>query len=142
MGQIESQIAALNRDYRLQNADRSGIPEPFRRSPRTRSSSLPWRFAIPQGNPTTGITRTRTSKAVFPYDPNDQQATKKLDDMIKFDGFGKSAWPRDSYLNLWTCSIAGGLLGYAQFPGGPAATDGVVILNRAFGIGRNCGGAL
>ena len=53
--------------------------------------------------------------------------------MIKFDGFGKSAWPRDSYLNLWTCNLGGGLLGYAQFPGGPAATDGVVIGNRFFG---------
>jgi hypothetical protein len=29
--------------------------------------------------------------------------------------------------------LGGGLLGYAQFPGGPAATDGVVILNTAFG---------
>jgi hypothetical protein len=31
------------------------------------------------------------------------------------------------------CSLGNGLLGYAQFPGGPAATDGVVILNTAFG---------
>ena len=32
-----------------------------------------------------------------------------------------------------SASSAGGLLGYAQFPGGPAATDGVVILHSAFG---------
>ena len=31
------------------------------------------------------------------------------------------------------CQLGGGLLGYAQFPGGPAATDGVVILHTAFG---------
>ena len=31
------------------------------------------------------------------------------------------------------CTLGGGLLGYAQFPGGPKATDGVVILNTAFG---------
>ena len=29
-------------------------------------------------------------------------------------------------LNFWVCNFGGGLLGYAQFPGGPAATDGVV----------------
>jgi hypothetical protein len=36
-------------------------------------------------------------------------------------------------LNIWVCTLGGGLLGYAQFPGGPLATDGVVILNTAFG---------
>jgi len=34
---------------------------------------------------------------------------------------------------MWVCSLGGGLLGYAQFPGGPSRTDGIVILNRAFG---------
>jgi hypothetical protein len=29
--------------------------------------------------------------------------------------------------------LSGGLLGYAQFPGGPQATDGVVINYQAFG---------
>ena len=33
------------------------------------------------------------------------------------------------------CALAGGVLGYPQFPGGPAATDGVVIDTRAFGTG-------
>ena len=46
------------------------------------------------------------------------------------------------------CSLGGGILGYAQFPGGGAATDGVVILSTAFGsegtavapynLGRTC----
>jgi hypothetical protein len=31
------------------------------------------------------------------------------------------------------CALGGGLLGYAQFPGGPKSTDGVVINYRAFG---------
>ena len=37
------------------------------------------------------------------------------------------------YLNMWVCALSGGLLGYAQFPGGPSATDGVVINTLAFG---------
>ena len=41
--------------------------------------------------------------------------------------------PASRYLNLWVCNLGGGLLGYAQFPGGPASTDGVVILYSAFG---------
>jgi hypothetical protein len=31
------------------------------------------------------------------------------------------------------CQLSGGLLGYAQFPGGPAQTDGVVIRHSGFG---------
>ena len=133
MEQIESQIDALNRDYRFQNGDRSLIPPPFR--PFGVDTLIEFGLAVrdPQGNPTTGITRTRTSREVFPFDQFDPNATRNLDNMIKFDGFGKAAWPRDSYLNLWCCSLSGGLLGYAQFPGGPAATDGVVITNTAFG---------
>ncbi len=133
VSQIESQIDALNRDYRLQNQDQNLIPAPF--SPFATDTLVEFALAVrdPRGNPTTGITRTRTSKTVFPYDSSDQHATEKLDQMVKFDGFGKSAWPRDSYLNLWTCNLGGGLLGYAQFPGGAAATDGVVIKNTAFG---------
>lgn len=40
-------------------------------------------------------------------------------------------------LNIWACTIGGGILGYAQFPGGKAATDGVVIDFLCFGtIGK------
>ena len=36
-------------------------------------------------------------------------------------------------LNLWVCNLSGGILGYAQFPGGSSTTDGVVIDDNAFG---------
>jgi hypothetical protein len=36
-------------------------------------------------------------------------------------------------LNIWVCTIGGGILGYAQFPGGSSATDGVVVDSRYFG---------
>jgi hypothetical protein len=133
--QVDSQIAALNRDFRLLNEDRDQIPAPFRVFAADALVEFALAVRDPQGNPTSGITRTQTSKTAFPFDPFDPLATEKLDAMIKFDGFGKAAWPRDSYLNMWTCTISGGLLGYAQFPGGPEATDGVVIANTAFGSG-------
>jgi hypothetical protein len=37
-------------------------------------------------------------------------------------------------LNLWACKIGGGILGYAQFPGGSSSTDGVVIDSKYFGL--------
>lgn len=133
--QIQSQIDVLNQDFRLQNLDQSDIPVPFK--PFAADTLIEFALAVrdPQGNVTTGITRTHTSKTAFHYDRFNPLATKVLDDEIKFNEFGRTAWPRDSYLNLWTCTISGGLLGYAQFPGGAAATDGVVIRNQSFGKG-------
>jgi hypothetical protein len=56
------------------------------------------------------------------------------DDGVKSSAAGGSdAFSPKKYLNIWVCTLAGGLLGYAQFPGGPVSTDGVVVLNTAFG---------
>ena len=38
-----------------------------------------------------------------------------------------------THLNIWVCPLRDSLLGYAQFPGGPQSTDGVVINYQAFG---------
>ncbi|NNC49431.1 MAG: zinc metalloprotease [Flaviramulus sp.] len=46
----------------------------------------------------------------------------------------KSAYPPitpDTHLNIWVCNIGGGILGYAQFPGGNSSTDGVVLLHSS-----------
>ena len=42
-------------------------------------------------------------------------------------------WDPSSYLNIWVCNLGSGLLGYAQFPGGNPATDGVVCDYAYFG---------
>lgn len=36
-------------------------------------------------------------------------------------------------MNFWVCNLDGGLLGYAQFPGGDPLTDGIVVDYQAFG---------
>ncbi len=77
----------------------------------------------PAGNETTGVTLTPTDQASFGDD----------DTVKSSKSGGADPWPSDRYLNLWVCSLGNQLLGYAQFPGGPSATDGVVILNTAFG---------
>jgi hypothetical protein len=46
---------------------------------------------------------------------------------------GDNAIDAAENLNIWVCNLGQGLLGYAQFPGGSLATDGVVILYKAFG---------
>lgn len=125
--QVRSQIDVLNRDYGLANADLDTVPPPFR--PFVADTGI--RFALattdPSGAPTDGITRTATRRRTFSDDDAIKSTSKG----------GADAWPADRYLNLWTApnltSSAGAILGYAQFPGGPARTDGVVVVHSALG---------
>ena len=121
--QIKSQIDAMNLDFRKKNSDIGAVPAAF--APLTADARIEFELAKtnPSGNPTTGITRRATTVTAF-----------SDDDAVKFTASGGTdAWPRDKYLNMWVCPLAGGLLGYAQFPGGAAETDGVVIRSTAFG---------
>ena len=121
--QVRSQIKALTRDFRLKNTDKSKIPAAWK----TLASDAKIEFALattdPRGKKTSGITRTATTMESFP--PDNSVKSKKTG--------GVNPWPTDRYLNFWVCNLSDGLLGYAQFPGGPAATDGVVVLYSAFG---------
>jgi len=121
--QIKSQIAVLNRDFRATNKDKTKVPAVWRGL----VANARIRFALaakdPDGEPTSGITRTKTTRTSFGTGDTVKSAATG----------GANPWPADKYLNIWVCTLAGGLLGYAQFPGGPRKTDGVVILNTAFG---------
>lgn len=126
--QIKSQIDVLNRDFRRTNADASSVPAAF--APLVADARIQFRLAEkdPTGAATNGITRTQTATASF----------NQLDEAMKSGAAGgHDPWPSNRYLNIWTVprltSPQGDLLGYAQFPGGPAATDGVVIWHSAFG---------
>jgi hypothetical protein len=121
--QIQSQIDVLNEDFRRLNADRVNTPAEF--APYAADVEIQFVLAstAPNGNPTNGITRKYSSRT--------QWGTN--DDMKFSSRGGVDAWPTNKYLNIWVCNIGGGILGYAQFPGGPAATDGVVISPQYFG---------
>jgi len=127
--QVQSQIAILNQDFRATNPDRMSTPAVFQ--PLIGDARVTFKLATtdPAGNPTDGITRTSTTNTSF---------SSATDNAKHAATGGEDAWPADRYLNLWTCgNLRSGsgqaLLGYAQFPGGPADTDGVVILHSAFG---------
>jgi len=114
--QIQTQIDVLNADFRLLNADQSLIPPLFQGLKADSEVNFCLATRDPSGNATTGIRRRQTTVNGF-----------GTNDAVKYDANGGiNAWDRNSYLNLWICDLSGGLLGYAQFPGGPAATDGVV----------------
>ncbi len=111
--QIEGQISVLDRDFAATNPDKSKVPAPWKGL--VTDSRLRFKLAK--------VVRKRTTRASFATDDSVKRAASG----------GIAPFEPASHLNLWVCALAGGILGYAQFPGGPAATDGVVVDYRAFG---------
>lgn len=120
--QIQSQIDVLNQDFNKTNADTVNTPSVFK--PYAASANIQFVLAKqdPNGNATSGITRTATSNTVF-----------TTNSYVKFDTYGgKNAWNTTQYLNLWVCNLSG-CAGYAAMPGASASVDGVVINYMCFG---------
>jgi hypothetical protein len=133
--QIHSQIDILSRDFRKLNADANLVPSVFK--PLAADTRVEFQLAVrdPNGNPTTGITRTSTNITSFKRD----NRANGLQVKSNASG-GKDSWQSEKYLNLWVCNLAPlqvgqDLLGYAQFPADlstRAKTDGVVINYKYF----------
>jgi len=120
---LNEQLDVLNQDYGKTNSDTNLVPAAFK----SLHVDTEVRFCLaqrdPSNNPTTGITRTSTTVTSF-----------TTDDKVKANSTGgKDPWNTSNYLNIWICNLGGSILGYAQFPGGPAATDGVVLDYRFTG---------
>jgi len=111
--QIASQIAVLNDDFNATNGDLSQVPSEF--AGVVADSDI--NFTLSQ---TIRVASSRTSWGTR--------------DEMKFSSNGGSDVVSPStHLNIWVCNIGGGILGYAQFPGGSASTDGVVVGPNYFG---------
>jgi hypothetical protein len=129
--QIQSQFEILNQDFRAGNPDVVQVPSVWTNLVADCNVGFQLASQDPDGNPTDGITRTGSTVPFF---------TTELDDVKSSATGGADPWPSDDYLNVWVCndlkdSIGRTILGYAQFPGGPPSTDGVVIANWCFGTG-------
>ena len=114
---IMAQIDQLNLDYARANTDAGNTPSAFTGLAANTDIQFCLAQRDPAGNATSGIERRQTSVSSFSTNNN----------VKRYSNGGLDAWPSSSYLNLWVCDLSSGLLGYAQFPGGAASTDGVVV---------------
>ncbi|UEG50385.1 zinc metalloprotease [Ferruginibacter lapsinanis] len=113
LAQIQSQIDVLNEDFNNQNADRTKVPAEFS----SVDATVGVRFVL------ASVVRKSTTKKSWGTN----------DAMKKSSQGGINPTDPTHNLNIWSCNLGNGILGYAQFPGGNLATDGVVILYSAFG---------
>jgi hypothetical protein len=116
--QIQSQIDVLNEDFSATNTDYDLTPPDF---VAVRSGDIKIKFIWAPAN----VTRKQTNKPSW----------RANDDMKKSSKGGIDPTNCATTLNIWVCNLANNLLGYAQFPGGNCATDGIVCDNNAFGRG-------
>lgn len=112
--QIQSQIDVLNKDFSATNIDYNLTPSVFQS---VRSGDITISFVLD--------TVIRKSTTTTSWSTNDA--------MKKSTKGGINPTSPTTKLNLWVCNMGGGILGYAQFPGGSSTTDGVVIDDNAFG---------
>lgn len=120
---IYAQLDQLNKDYARLNSDAGNTPAAFAGLAVNTNIQFCLAQRDPNGAATTGIVRKSTT--VTSWSSNDA---------VKYTSSGgDNAWDATKYLNIWVCNLGSGLLGYAQFPGGAAATDGVVVLYSSVG---------
>jgi hypothetical protein len=125
VAQIQSQIDVLNEDFRRTNSDADNVW--------SQAADMQIEFCLaqvdPNGNATNGITRKASNVTSWNTTQNRMKNSATG---------GTSPWDTTQYLNMWTVSALNsngqaGILGYAQFPGGNRATDGVVMGYNYFG---------
>lgn len=146
--QIIDQINILNRDFNGTNPDTSSIPAPFKPF----LGKFKINFCLAVVNPTGGVLAepgidriNRNSKGwtAPPYSSTYCSSTIKP----------QSIWDVNRYFNIWVLPLGSSLLGFATFPNpatsglgglsapyGDATSDGVVILNTAFGSNGTAAG--
>jgi len=112
LAQIQSQIDVLNKDYNALNSDFNSVPPLFSGV----KANVGISFVLQ------GVVRKSTTTTSWGTNDAMKKAPK-----------GIAPTTPTTVLNMWCCNLGWGILGYAQFPGGPSATDGVVIDNNAFG---------
>jgi Pregnancy-associated plasma protein-A len=112
VAQLQSQIDVLNEDYAATNADYN-LTSTYNS---VKSGNIGVRFVLDQ------VKRRSTTKTSW-----------STNDAMKKSAQGIAPTSPTTKLNIWVCNMGGGILGYAQFPGGSSSTDGVVLDDNATG---------
>ena len=110
--QLQSQVDVLNEDFAAANADYN-LTSTYNS---VKSGNTGIRFVLET------VKRRKTTKTSW-----------STNNAMKKSAQGIAPTSPTTKLNIWVCNIGGGILGYAQFPGGSSATDGVVLDDNATG---------
>ncbi|HMQ07481.1 MAG TPA: M43 family zinc metalloprotease [Saprospiraceae bacterium] len=124
---ILAQLEQMNLDFAAANPDKMNIPALFQSLHGNTMIQFCLAQRDPDGNPTTGINRIHGGQSSW--------FSFQIEATLK----PATIWNRDEYLNIWTVNFhfLENILGYAQFPGGPADKDGIVSAYYSIGSIEN-----
>jgi hypothetical protein len=114
LSQIQSQINALNQDFNGTNTEFNQVPGVFANV----KANVGISFVLDR------VIRKQTTRTEWPV---------LNEEMKKTDLGGITPTSPTNKLNIWVCTLAGGILGYAKAPGTALELDGVVIDSRYLG---------
>ncbi len=130
--QVQSQIAALNRDFRRLNTDAINTPGIFLGVAADCQVEFCLAQRDPNGNITNGITHNSTSIVSFSYNVNAAQTNHYLK-ACHSNTNGVDAWNTTQYLNIWVCNLSD-IHGVSTFPASAGTPeDGILIRYTSFG---------
>lgn len=114
LSQIQSQINTLNQDFNGTNSEFNQVPSHFSST----KASIGLHFILDR------VIRKHTTRTEWSL----------LNEEMKKTAFGGIApTSPTNKLNLWVCTLSGGILGFAKSPGTALELDGVVIDSRYLG---------
>ncbi|MFT4522207.1 MAG: hypothetical protein ACI8ZN_001147 [Bacteroidia bacterium] len=114
---ITTQLKTINDAFNRRNADTVNMRDLFKSVAGNSRIEFVLAKTDPDGNPTNGITRTKTYRSTF-----NASGSASQQDYIKSESFGGvAAWNSDKYLNIWigNLNLSNGnrsLFGYAYPP--------------------------
>lgn len=132
--QVQSQIDALNEDFRATNADQEDIISFYQVFVADTEINFELVDMDLEGNPHSGIIYKKTNISGIATEFEGGQRRVSYDELG-----GSDAWPTDCYLNIWVAGISlTGVAGIGVFPDQvgneyPAEEDGVFIRPDRFG---------
>ncbi|WP_375581272.1 M43 family zinc metalloprotease [Marivirga tractuosa] len=100
---IDRQLEILNEDFNRLNSDSSETLDDFKSIAASFEIEFVYARQDPDGQETNGIVRIPGSQSTYSY----QERTILS---------AESYWPAEDYLNIWVADLAGGSLGWAEFP--------------------------
>ncbi|MEM9920947.1 MAG: zinc-dependent metalloprotease [Bacteroidota bacterium] len=116
--QILSQIEALNRDFSYAERDKGRLQIDHKKGFSEKATPIDIQFCL------AGSARyIRSKKSGWTYDNTIKSS----------EHGGIEAFDPENVVNIWVAALDEQLSGYAQMPGGPSTTDGIVIDYRFFG---------
>lgn len=132
VAQLQAGLDQLNDDYGRTNSDASNTPAPFQSLAADTQIEFCLAIEDPNGNTTSGVERYNIN-SISNINPNACWDPAYVDSRF----VNPYIWDRDKYLNIFSLvrlddrdnsnqCIDDALLGFAQFPGGPANADAAV----------------